>query len=102
MSRGGSFGGGQSSLGYLFGSDEEKPSPPASRPVNPPPYGVDITPTTMEKPPDSPSSEKDKASNNYHRSQGQNSGNFITDRPSTKVKSVPGGDSSLGYLFGDK
>lgn len=22
-------------------------------------------------------------------------------RPSTKVKSVPGGDSSLGYLFGD-
>ena len=24
------------------------------------------------------------------------------DRPSTKVKSVPGGDSSLGYLFGDK
>lgn len=24
------------------------------------------------------------------------------DRPSTKVKSAPGGDSSLGYLFGDK
>ena len=26
----------------------------------------------------------------------------LQDRPSTKVKSVPGGDSSLGYLFGDK
>ncbi|KAH7840926.1 hypothetical protein Vadar_023406 [Vaccinium darrowii] len=31
---------------------------------------------------------------------GQNSGNFITDRPSTKVHAAPGGGSSLGYLFG--
>ncbi|XP_059443994.1 protein SPIRAL1-like 5 [Corylus avellana] len=96
MSRGGSFGGGQSSLGYLFGSDEKPSAAPPPRTVNPPPYGVDTI--TDQKPP----SEKDKVSNNYHRAEGQNSGNFITDRPSTKVKSVPGGDSSLGYLFGDK
>ncbi|KAJ8764889.1 hypothetical protein K2173_010354 [Erythroxylum novogranatense] len=103
MSRGGSYGGGQSSLGYLFGSDEQPNAPPPSRPVNLPPYGVD---TTLDhKPTDSPPSGDGKqklASNNYHRAQGQNSGNFITDRPTTKVKSVPGGDSSLGYLFGDK
>ncbi|XP_050266139.1 protein SPIRAL1-like 5 [Quercus robur] len=107
MSRGGSYGGGQSSLGYLFGSDEQpSTASPPPRPVNPPPYGIDSTApttTTTEKPPDSRSpTEKQKVSNNYHRAQGQNSGNFITDRPSTKVKSVPGGDSSLGYLFGDK
>ncbi|KAL7167597.1 hypothetical protein ACSBR2_038121 [Camellia fascicularis] len=100
MSRGGSFGGGQSSLGYLFGSDEQKPAPPVSPTVCTPPYGIDSTP---EKPPKSPPPpEKQNVSNNYHRAQGQNSGNFMTGRPSTKVKSVPGGDSSLGYLFGDK
>ncbi|PSS04198.1 Protein SPIRAL1-like [Actinidia chinensis var. chinensis] len=100
MSRGGSFGGGQSSLGYLFGSDEQKTAPPASPIVCTPPYGIDTTP---EKPPKSPHPQENRnVSNNYHRSEGQNSGNFITDRPSTKVKSVPGGDSSLGYLFGDK
>jgi SPIRAL1-like protein len=38
--------------------------------------------------------------NNYHRADGQNTGNFITDRPSTKVHAAPGGGSSLGYLFG--
>ncbi|XP_052210362.1 protein SPIRAL1-like 5 [Diospyros lotus] len=99
MSRGGSFGGGQSSLGYLFGSDEQKTAPPASPAVCIPPYGIDTMP---DKPQESPQPKKQTISNNYHRSEGQNSGNFITDRPSTKVKSVPGGDSSLGYLFGDK
>ncbi|OMP06066.1 hypothetical protein COLO4_08376 [Corchorus olitorius] len=107
MSRGGSYGGGQSSLGYLFSADEQ-PSAPAVTPPIQPPYGIDITP---EKPPaaaaphDLSPSEKQtekNINNNYHRAQGQNTGNFITDRPSTKVKSVPGGDSSLGYLFGDK
>ncbi|KAF3448604.1 hypothetical protein FNV43_RR09317 [Rhamnella rubrinervis] len=103
MSRGGSYGGGQSSLGYLFGSDEQ-PSAPPPLPKVEPPYGIE---TTIEKPPESTTrspSSKEKApnSNNYQRAQGQNLGNFVTDRPSTKVKSVPGGDSSLGYLFGDK
>lgn len=75
MSRGGSYGGGQSSLGYLFGSDDQPNAPPPSRIVNLPPYGVD---TISEKPSDNSSSEKQKVSNNYHRAQGQNSGNFIT------------------------
>ncbi|KAK9927135.1 hypothetical protein M0R45_024335 [Rubus argutus] len=98
MSRGGSYGGGQSSLGYLFGSEEPKTPPPAAKPVLPP-YGIDTTPTDDQKPSDHPSPSN---SNNYQRAQGQNSGNFLTDRPTTKVNSVPGGDSSLGYLFGDK
>ncbi|KAF4401687.1 hypothetical protein G4B88_000735 [Cannabis sativa] len=106
MSRGGSYGGGQSSLGYLFSSSEEKPPlPPPLLPVEPP-YGVETS--SLEKPPVSrksittDSGQKEKISNNYHRAEGPNLGNFLTDRPSTKVKSVPGGDSSLGYLFGDK
>ncbi|KAG8097450.1 hypothetical protein GUJ93_ZPchr0013g37415 [Zizania palustris] len=41
-----------------------------------------------------------RTNNNYHRSDGQNTGNFLTDRPSTKVHAAPGGGSSLGYLFG--
>ena len=78
MSRGGSFGGGQSSLGYLFGSDEQKTEPPASPIVCTPPYGIDTTP---EKPPKSPHPPENRnVSNNYHRSEGQNSGNFITVR----------------------
>ncbi|XWS49994.1 hypothetical protein CRYUN_Cryun12cG0050300 [Craigia yunnanensis] len=99
MSRGESYGGGQSSLGYLFGADE-KPSAPTVTPPIQPPYGIDITPEKTPAP-NKLRSEKN-VTNNYHRAQGQNSGNFITDRPSTKVNSVPGGDSSLGYLFGDK
>ncbi|XP_039022740.1 protein SPIRAL1-like 5 [Hibiscus syriacus] len=103
MSRDESCGGGQSSLGYLFGADEQPSAPTVTPPIQPP-YGVDITP---ENPPSQykPSSEKQTEKtiiNNYHRAKGQNSRNFITDRPSTKVKSIPGGDSSLGYLFGDK
>ncbi|XVE64793.1 hypothetical protein DITRI_Ditri07aG0130300 [Diplodiscus trichospermus] len=104
MSRGGSYGGGQSSLGYLFGADEQPSAPTATPPIQPP-YGIDITPEQPAPSPSKLSSEKKtekNVTNNYHRAQGQNSGNFITDRPSTKVKSVPGGDSSLGYLFGNK
>lgn len=76
MSRGGSYGGGQSSLGYLFGSDE-KPSAPPSLPKIEPPYGIE---TSIDKPPESGSSSsgKQKASNNYQRAQGQNLGNFVT------------------------
>ncbi|KAI3468698.1 hypothetical protein Pfo_025361 [Paulownia fortunei] len=103
MKRGESYGGGQSSLGYLFGSDnkQKNEAAPPSSTAYMPPYGID---TDNDKPPESPSPSQDKSkvSNNYHRVQGQNSGNFITGRPSTKVKSAPGGDSTLGYLFGDK
>ncbi|KAK8978123.1 hypothetical protein V6N11_062919 [Hibiscus sabdariffa] len=38
--------------------------------------------------------------NNYFRADGQNCGNFLTDRPTTKVHAAPGGGSSLDYLFG--
>ncbi|GAB4834476.1 Protein SPIRAL1-like 5 [Ancistrocladus abbreviatus] len=109
MSRGGSFGGGQSSLGYLFGSssDQNPNNPPRSPPPalpSTPPYGMD---TDAEKkptnpPPDHEQKEGITFNNNYQRAQGQNLGNFITNRPSTKVKSAPGGSSSLGFLFGEK
>ncbi|XP_077245805.1 protein SPIRAL1-like 5 [Tasmannia lanceolata] len=99
MSRGGSSGGGQSSLGYLFGSEKPpSPSEVSKKAKNPPPNDDKITTAATPAVP----SPKQTASNNYHRAQGQNTGNFITDRPTTKVQSVPGGDSSLGYLFGDK
>ena len=79
MSRGESYGGGQSSLGYLFDADE-KPTAPTVTPLIQPPYGIDSTP---EKPPapNKLSSEKQtekNVTNNDHRAQGQNSGNFIT------------------------
>ncbi|KAL7160078.1 hypothetical protein ABFS83_01G070400 [Erythranthe nasuta] len=112
MKRGGSYGGGQSSLGYLFGPDsnkqKNKAAPPSPTTANKPPYATD---TDNEKPPETPSTPSqdhktnaipNNNNNNYPRVQGQISGNFITGRPSTKVKSAPGGDSSLGYLFGDK
>ncbi|EYU23461.1 hypothetical protein ABFS82_01G072000 [Erythranthe guttata] len=115
MKRGGSYGGGQSSLGYLFGSDsnnkqKNKAAPPSPTTAYKPPYATD---TDNEKPPENPSSASqdhkitnaipnNDNNNNYPRVQGQISGNFITGRPSTKVKSAPGGDSSLGYLFGDQ
>ncbi|EOY01670.1 hypothetical protein QUC31_013662 [Theobroma cacao] len=110
MGRGVSSGGGQSSLGYLFGSGEapkpgtNKPqaapteapavskSAPAPAPA-PAPEPVDITKQT-------PAGINSTSTNNYLRADGQNTGNFITDRPSTKVHAAPGGGSSLGYLFG--
>ncbi|MCE3216838.1 hypothetical protein HAX54_008379 [Datura stramonium] len=96
--RGVSYGGGQSSLGYLFGDDKKQQQkiddPPPSPTVLAPPYGIDDDANQNNNP--------SQNSITYQKSQGQNSGIFITGRPSTKVKSVPGGDSSLGYLFGDK
>ncbi|BAU00587.1 Protein SPIRAL1-like 5 [Vigna angularis] len=94
MSRGESSGGGQSSLGYLFGSEEQRNEPQPTRTVSLPPYGVEIDNTV------NPPNTQLVVTNN--RSQGHHLGNIVTDRPSTKVKSVPGGHSSLGYLFGDK
>ncbi|KAL2902610.1 Protein SPIRAL1-like 2 [Bienertia sinuspersici] len=104
MRRGESFGGGQSSLGYLFGSKDGQPTnnpPPSPSKVVNPPYGTDID--EDKPPPNAASPQKvDTSNNNYYIGQGPSSGNYISDRPSTKVKSVPGGNSSLGYLFGDK
>ncbi|KAK4781586.1 hypothetical protein SAY86_015688 [Trapa natans] len=114
MGRGVSAGGGQSSLGYLFGG-EEAPKP-AGNNAEVPKQGSDTssgasekftTTTTTTSPPETDVPEKVPAgiqgsqANNYFRADGQNCGNFITDRPSTKVHAAPGGGSSLGYLFGD-
>ncbi|CAL1392243.1 unnamed protein product [Linum trigynum] len=137
MGRGVSYGGGRSSLGYLFGSESEGAgrsnnsssspgSPVARRKEN---SSSPIKWDVQEAPPAQPGSEttrspvarrKESSSspikwdveeapsaqpghlkNNYYRSEGQNCGNFITDRPTTKVHAAPGGGSSLGYLFGD-
>ncbi|KAG0492649.1 hypothetical protein HPP92_006047 [Vanilla planifolia] len=94
MGRGVSSGGGQSSLGYLFGSDEaSKPAGDDPKPSpNPSPAMVDNSKLT-------PAGLSGNTTNNYFRAEGQNTGNFITDRRSTKVHAPPGGDSSLGYLF---
>ncbi|KAI3726170.1 hypothetical protein L1987_65967 [Smallanthus sonchifolius] len=127
MGRGVSCGGGQSSLGYLFCSGEEtgdntrpppeNPSDDAAATTEPPPDSSEPCDTNTgtetdeasEKPTESfsvinqnpNSTTHDSTTNNYHRADGQNCGNFITDRPSTKVHAAPGGNSSLGYLFGD-
>ncbi|CAF1906006.1 hypothetical protein YC2023_016352 [Brassica napus] len=106
MGRGVSAGGGQSSLGYLFGSGEA-PKPAvnsASAETQPPPPSTTRPKTVAPKPVDitkqGPAGLNSNSANNYMRADGQNSGNFLTDRPSTKVHSAPGGGSSLNYLFG--
>lgn len=80
MGRGVSSGGGQSSLGYLFGSDEApKPAAQASPPADnelpkrssPAPQQVDITKQI-------PAGIHGNPANNYHRADGQNTGNFLT------------------------
>ncbi|QCD92722.1 protein SPIRAL1-like 1 [Vigna unguiculata] len=120
MGRGVSAGGGQSSLGYLFGSGEPAsnvqsanqpasgartqnapapapaPAPATSAPS--PPVEKQLSPAPVEK--QIPAGIPGSLKNNYHRADGQNCGNFLTDRPSTKVHAAPGGGSSLGYLFG--
>ncbi|CAN0857771.1 Protein SPIRAL1-like 2 [Linum grandiflorum] len=123
MGRGVSCGGGQSSLGYLFGSDAGSSSHNNNNPVttssnksppttafnkSPPTKNEHITnnnnnnsPIKMEAVGQSPKFTPGRLKNNYYRSEGQNCGNFITDRPTTKVHAAPGGGSSLGYLFGD-
>ncbi|XP_042491963.1 protein SPIRAL1-like 3 [Macadamia integrifolia] len=112
MGRGVSSGGGQSSLGYLFGSGEApKPAANQANPVQN--LGQDTNngpsqkPTAVSQPADNSKQipagiqgNTAKNANNYFRADGQNSGNFITDRPSTKVHAAPGGGSSLNYLFG--
>lgn len=105
MGRGVSSGGGQSSLGYLFGSGETPSKAKVAQnqgPIanNEPPQ----RPPAPSQPVDNskliPAGINSNVSNNYFRADGQNCGNFITDRPSTKVHAAPGGGSSLDYLFG--
>ena len=109
--RGVSSGGGQSSLGYLFGGGggetapaaKPKPATAAETETSPTPVKKAAAATSAaEKMKEIPAGIQSTQANNYFRAQGQNCGNFLTDRPSTKVHAAPGGGSSLGYLFGGK
>ncbi|XP_027078858.1 protein SPIRAL1-like 2 [Coffea eugenioides] len=106
MGRGVSAGGGQSSLGYLFGGGEAANTPPAAKTEVKASNGESSTnPAAVSQPVDAikqvPAGIQSNNANNYMRADGQNCGNFLTERPSTKVHAAPGGGSSLGYLFGD-
>lgn len=72
MGRGVSSGGGQSSLGYLFGSGEA-PKPAAEKPAEKP---APLLPVQKLK--EIPAGIQGNAGNNYFRADGQNTGNFIT------------------------
>ncbi|KAK9194925.1 hypothetical protein WN944_005632 [Citrus x changshan-huyou] len=118
--RGVSTGGGQSSLGYLFGGgsgDTQTSSTSTSISAQQSqklqasaPNIVSSSPSDYhhQKPASTATVDKlqipagipGNRTNNYYRADGQNCGNFITNRPSTKVHAAPGGGSSLGYLFG--
>ncbi|KAH1131168.1 hypothetical protein Goshw_001651 [Gossypium schwendimanii] len=116
MGRGVSSGGGQSSLGYLFGSGEAPPPKPTNvtstgtTSSEVPQKQIEVVKETVQKPTTaSPSSGDAKEipagvpgskTNNYFRADGQNCGNFLTERRTTKVHAAPGGGSSLDYLFG--
>lgn len=87
MGRGVSSGGGQSSLGYLFGSGEgPKPSTksaqPASNDVQPVNNAPSCKPAVAPQPVDAskqiPAGINSTSVNNYMRADGQNTGNFLT------------------------
>ncbi|KAJ3706900.1 hypothetical protein LUZ61_010605 [Rhynchospora tenuis] len=134
MSRGGSYGGGKSSLSYLFEPDETTQTATNSTAKRSPKSSakehekaneanrIDV----IDKPQVcliTKAGEKSQTSKNSkmkivqdgkpqkytsnsnvdsdYKHQGRNAVYFNNGRPSTKVNSVPGGPSSLGYLFGD-
>ena len=101
MNRGGSCGGGQSSLGYLFGSGEAPKASsekitatpeevPIETPVvkpDPPPEPVDITkqiPAGINS-----AALNSTAANNYFRADGQNTGNFLTVCSHLQISFIP-------------
>ncbi|XP_031114609.1 protein SPIRAL1-like 3 [Ipomoea triloba] len=104
MGRGVSAGGGQSSLGYLFGGGEAPSNPPAVQKPEKVPNNAPAPKPAAAPPVDNtkqaPAGILSSNANNYVRADGQNCGNFLTERRSTKVQAAPGGGSSLGYLFG--
>jgi protein SPIRAL1 and related proteins len=97
MSRGGSAGGGQSSLGYLFGTVEApapKPeaaaaaaapavtAPPAEKPAAAKADVANQTPAVVASQTNDVSKQTPAGvasqTNNYHQADGQNTGNFLT------------------------
>ncbi|XAR63821.1 hypothetical protein NMG60_11023919 [Bertholletia excelsa] len=94
MGRGVSSSGGQSSLGYLFGSGKASQATIKNQWT----FSDATIPADDSQP--IPAGIKEISGNKYFQSDGQNSSNFITDRPTTKVHAAPDGGSPLGYLFG--
>ena len=78
MSRGGSAGGGQSQLGYLFGSGEApKPAVAPAAPATSAPPAEKPAPAKPDVTKQIPAGVTSQT-NNYHRADGQNTGNFLT------------------------
>lgn len=84
MGRGVSAGGGQSSLGYLFGGGEAANAPPAAKNEVKGSNGEPSTKpaATVSPPVDAgkqvPAGIQSNNANNYLRADGQNCGNFLT------------------------
>lgn len=93
MGRGVSSGGGQSSLGYLFGSGEAPAPRPAANnvqaPVEKPAPAARVIPEKQpsaspsaapsgDAPKQIPAGIQGNQKNNYYRADGQNTGNFLT------------------------
>ena len=80
MSRGGSAGGGQSQLGYLFGSGEApKPAVAPAAPATSAPPAEKPAPAKPDVTKQIPAGVTSQT-NNYHWADGQNTGNFLTVR----------------------
>jgi len=123
-------GGGSSQLSYLFGDSSSEQTPvtttinqggrakvapsksqdkvPVGDAHSKSPLAESVKDAAIPSSPESTSlqslgggSTQNKTSvNNYHRADGQNVNNFLTDRPSTRVVAAPGGNSQLNFLFG--
>lgn len=85
MGRGVSSGGGQSSLGYLFGGNEAPAPKPAAANVEAPPRNsappatVAVADKSSAAAPSIPAGiQGSQKNNNYFRADGQNTGNFLT------------------------
>lgn len=61
--------------------------------------GEDMAVVTVTAGQSSASTAAGKGQNNYSRPSGQNTGNFMTDRPSSRVTHAPGGASQI--VFGE-
>lgn len=82
MGRGVSAGGGQSSLGYLFGGGEAPSNPPAVQKLEKVSNNAPAPKLAAEPPVDNtkqaPAGILSSNANNYVRADGQNCGNFLT------------------------
>ena len=92
MGRGVSSGGGQSSLGYLFGSGEAPKSPPPAE--NEAPVQKPATPSVDKQ---IPAGIQGSNVNNYFRAEGQNTGNFITVSKSSEFMIIL--ERTLGSFY---